>query len=425
MKHGFLIAAPLVLSGCPAPALDSTPVPAPLPISVPLSSGNSFNYQVAAERAKEAAALVTAQNDFGAQLTSRLQAKNDKNENLLVSPTSVWQALALTAGGARGETKTQLGTLLGLQNLPDDKIGASNRAFNGLLGEQKGATISVANSVWFADAFKPNADFVKGAGENFGAGVELFPSADPAKGANLINDWVSQHTQKEISQIVSEGDVSGQSALLVNAVYFRGRWKNPFDKDETKPAPFHLADGKSIDVPMMNGEKSHAYLSGDSFEGVTLPYENTRCALWVLLPKQGKKPGDVLGELSGEKAQKMYGTSRVTLSLPRFDIEWRENLVGDLAAMKAPLPFSGQADFSAMGEPTAGISAVLHVCKMKVDEEGTVAAAATAVAVAGAAMMPQEPKVLKFDRPFVVALVEETSGARLFEGVINDPSAQN
>ncbi len=422
MKSRFLIVAPLLLSGCPA--VDSAPTPAQLPVSVPISSGKAFNYQSASERAKAATALVAAQNDFGAQLIAQLQSKNDQNKNLLVSPTSLWQALALTAGGARGETKTQLSTLLAMQNLPDDKISAANLAFNGLLAEQKGASISVANSVWFADSFKPNPDFVKGANTNFGAGVENYPAADPAKGAASINDWVSQHTQKEISQIVSEGDVAGQSALLVNAVYFKGGWKDTFDKSQTKPAPFHLSDGKSIDVPMMNGERSHAYISGDSFEGARLPYENTSCALWVLLPKTGKKPADVLSELGTDAASKLYGRNLVTLSLPRFDIEWRQNLVGELSAMKAPLPFSPAADFGAMGEPTAGISAVLHVCKMKVDEEGTVAAAATAVAMAGSAMVREEPKVLKIDRPFVVALVEETSGARLFEGVVNNPSVQ-
>ncbi|RYX82995.1 serpin family protein [bacterium] len=423
MKPRFLIFAPLFLSGCAASSVNSAPVPGPRLVSMPVSSGDRFDYQATAKLAQNAAPLIGAQNDFGARLAARLQAKNDKNENLLVSPTSLWQALALTAGGARGETKNQLSSLLGMQNLPDDKIGAANQAFNTLLAEQKGASISVANSVWFADSFKPNPSFVKGAATNFGAGVELFPSADPEKGATDINNWVSEHTKKEITQIVQKGDVAGQSALLVNAVYFKGGWEDVFSKDATKPAPFHLADGKTIDVPMMNGNRSRAYLSGASFEGVRLPYENTRCALWVLLPNADKKPADVLTELGEEKSKNLAGRGPVIVSLPRFDIEWREELSKELAGMNAPVPFGGGADFSGMGEPTAAISAVLHVCKMRVDEEGTVAAAATAVAVAGSAMLPPaEPKKIKFDRPFVVALVEETSGARLFEGVVNDPS---
>jgi len=221
---------------------------------------------------------------------------------------------------------------------------------------------------------------------------------------------------------VEASNLQGQSAVLVNAVYFRGGWTDVFDKTQTKPAPFHLANGQTVQVPTMNAEREHAFLSGQTFEGARLPYANTRCALWVLLPKTGSAPADVLAELGQEKNRQLMGSNSVTLSLPRFDIEWRQDLKPDLAAMDAPLPFGAGADFSAMGKPVANISAVLHVCKMRVDEEGTVAAAAAAVAMAGAAMAPREPKILRFDRPFVVALVEETSGARLFEGVVYHPA---
>ena len=426
MKHRFLFVAPLLLSGCPAPGANSMTEPVILPVSAPASPGKSFDYQTAAARAKDAAPMVAAQNDFGARLVSQLQGKNDPTKNLLISPTSLWQALALAESGGKGETKTQMQTLLGMQTLPDGKVGAANRAFNALLAEQKGASISVANSLWFTDKFRPNPTFVKDAASNFGAGVETFPEGDPAQGAARINEWVSAHTQKEIPKIVNEGDVTGMSALLVNAVYFRGGWRDPFDKSQTKPAPFHLEGGASIQVPTMHAEREHAYLSGESFEGASLPYDNTGCALWVLLPKTGKKADDVFKELGGDKAAKFYGRGSVVMSLPRFEIEWKDNLKTELAGMNAPLPFDPKADFSAMGEPVGAIAEVIHVCKMRVDEEGTVAAAATVTGMAGAAApMPEEPKVLKFDRPFVVALVEGTSGARLFEGVVNNPSTNN
>lgn len=423
MKPRFLLAIPVLLSGCAASAKPES-APAKPVASMLISSGKAFDYQTVATRAEQSAVLVKAQNDFGARLIVRLELNNTKHENLLASPTSLWQALAMTAGGARGQTKTQMSALLSLQGLPDDKIGAQNGAFNALLSEQKGASISVANSLWFADSFKANPTFVSDSQYNFGAGVEQFPDAKPEEGADRINAWVSDHTRKEIQKIVQAGDIEGQSSVLVNAVYFKGGWDNVFDKAQTKPAPFHLIGGKTIELPTMNAQRNHAFLDGQSFEGARLPYKNTSCALWVLLPKTGKTPADVLRELGEPKSQKLSAHGPVRMSLPRFEVQWRNNVAPDLAKMAA-LPFSSDADFSAMGTPAMGISLVLHVCKMRVDEEGTVAAAATVVAMAGsAAPKPEEPKVLKFDRPFVVALVEETSGARLFEGTVYDPSAK-
>lgn len=433
MKSRFLLAFPVLLFGCaalakpkvvPAKAAPAKANAAPRAASMPISSGKAFDFQSAAKRASEAGALVASQNDFGARLIVRLEQQNAKHENLLASPTSLWQALAMTSGGARGQTKAQMSALLSMEHLPDGQIGAENRAFNALLGEQKGASISVANSLWFADSFQANRAFVANSKANFGAGVERFPDAKPEEGATRINAWVSAHTKHEITHIVQTGDIVGQSSVLVNAVYFRGGWQDVFDKSQTKPAPFHLMGGKTIQQPTMNARRSHAYLSGTSFEGARLPYKNTSCALWVLLPKSGQTPADVLRELGQPKSKKLNAIGSVILSLPRFEVEWRENVAPDLAKM-ASLPFSRAADFSAMGQPTMGISLVLHVCKMRVDEEGTVAAAATVVAMArSAAPKPEEPKVLKFDRPFVVALVEETSGARLFEGTVYDPSAK-
>jgi len=423
MKHRIFLAVPVLLGVGVAGFALAKPMVSSSTAS--RSAGKTFNTEASEKRANEAAPLVKAQNAFGARLLERLESSNAKHENLLASPTSLWQALALTRGGAVGRTKAQMGTLLSLGTLSDAGIGPANRAFNALLAEQKGASISVANSLWLSNAFKPNPAYVKASSDNFGAGVHKFDESNPQGGAALINGWVSDHTKKEINDIVTADDLKGQSALLVNAVYFRGGWTETFDRTETKPAPFHLAGGQTVSLPMMNGEREHAYLAGKSFEGARLPYSNTNCALWVLLPKAGKTPANVLRELGEEKHRLAHPGGSVALSLPRFDIEWRDNVVAQLAQMNAPLPFSSGADFSAMGKPAFGISLVLHVCKMRVDEEGTVAAAATVVGMAGgAAPAPQKPHVLKFNGPFVVALVEETSGAHLFEGTVYDPRAK-
>ncbi len=414
MKYGFLLLLPLLLAGCSHK--DEV---------YSISGDNNFDFRTTETQAKKADAIIKAQNGFGSRLLSRLVAQRATSENLLVSPTSIWQALALAASGSSGETQRQAKELLGLQNLSDHQVGDGNRAFNALLGEQKGATILVANSVWFADSFKSNASFTARAKSDFGALVGQFSTGHLEAGVQKINDWVSNNTKNEITQVVQDGDLQGQSAALVNAVYFRGIGDCSFDKSQTLPAPFHLEMGDSVEVPMMNGEREGAYLSGQSFQGVRLPYKNTSCALWALLPQKGKTLLDVIRELGGDKARRLQGSESVTISLPLFEIEWRQDLKTDLS-VKSPLLFSPQADLSEMGEPTAGLSAVLHVCKMRVDEEGTVATAATSANMAaGNEAARPEPKVIKFDRPFVVVLVEETSGARLFEGVVSNPSVKD
>lgn len=166
-----------------------------------VSAGKELDYKAVSARAQDASAVVKAQNDFGTRLLVRLESENVKHENLLASPTSVWQALAMTAGGAKGETKAQMKTLLALPDQTDEQIGAANCAFNILLAEQKGASILVANSLWFADTFQPNPAFTAMASKNFAASVGKFASANPADGAQKINQWVSEHTQKEISTL--------------------------------------------------------------------------------------------------------------------------------------------------------------------------------------------------------------------------------
>lgn len=403
--------------------------------------GENVDFQAAMQAALDSVAysrtalpLVKAQNDFATRLLARLEGRRigllqapssvatgaTRRQNLLISPTSLWQTLALTAGGAQGETKRQLKQLLATSGLKDEEVGAANRALNAVLTEQVGAMIMVANSVWFHRGFSPEPTFVERAQHDFKATVGQFSEHDLADGAQRINEWVSAQTQGEIPCIVEAGSLLDLSALLVNAVYFRARWSIPFGEHQTKPKPFHLANGRKIEVSMMHGREKVPYLRELSFEGVKLAYENTSYAMWALLPNRGKTPTDVLRELGGESLRQLKERDTIIAALPRFEISWGHDLKEELAAMNAPLPFSRAADFRAMGTPVERISKVLHVCKMRVDEEGTIATAATAVFITKS-IERERPKTLVFDRPFVVVLVEETSGARLFEGTVYDP----
>jgi serpin B len=207
-------------------------------------------------------------------------------------------------------------------------------------------------------------------------------------------------------------------------VYFRGEWKTPFDAGATSDELFHLPDGTSKTVPMMSlDELEGAYLSGKSFEGAKLPYHNTTCALWALLPRKGKNPANVLQELDLAKLRAQQNETTVNLQLPRFKIAFADELSDTLQAMGATAAFTFPADFRPMLNQHGAITGVRHKAILEVDEKGTVAAAATEITTNTASAEPEDPQVvtLTFDRPFVLALVEEQSGAAIMLGVVNAP----
>ena len=210
-------------------------------------------------------------------------------------------------------------------------------------------------------------------------------------------------------------------------MYFKGLWAKPFPKSETQDRPFHLANGQEKKVPMMHKSSiADAYRSGNGFEAAVLPYKSSDPAspgivLIAVLPAKGTSPE---AALAGIDVQKLYASesARLDLQLPKFTTDYSASLAPALQKLGMGIAFSSHADFKPMGPPNFYISDVLHKTRLEVDEEGTVAAAATSVMMTAAAMRPEQPKTLVFDRPFGVLLCDTRSGAILFAGVIYDPS---
>jgi serine protease inhibitor len=295
------------------------------------------------------------------------------------------------------------------------------RPYSGRLRLQQDAELDIANALWAGSEFTIAPEFILACQEIYDAAVRTLDLKQPSAAA-VINEWVAQKTRGKISQIVTSAVIATLPAVLTNAIYFKGKFLNPFRREATQPRTFYLATGSKKLVPMM--EKTglvHSYRSGKTSEVATLQYRNSNIVLFMILPRRGISPEESLTEdvtkLTVERGEEL------DLLMPRFTIEYSSGLKESLAGMGMGIAFQHPgADFSRIGS-SFYISDVLHKTLLEVDEEGTVAAAATAVVIAGASESPRVPRRrrLIFDRPFAVVLKDYTSGATLFAGVVYEP----
>jgi serpin B len=393
--------------------------------------------QDASRAAFDAKAVAAANNAFAADLYSKLAAKEG---NLFFSPNSIETALAMTYAGARGKTADQMAAVLHL-TAGDEKVHTAFGAFmkdlnaeKGPDGKPRGYQLSVANALWGQDGYGFLPEFLKTVKTNYGAGLSEVDFVKDTEGARkTINTWVEKETRDKIKDLIPEGVLDASTRLvLTNAIYFKGDWAEKFKKEDTKDKPFHLGGGKDVKAPMMNATKHYPYLDTADFQAVKLPYKGNELSMVVVLPKKV----DGLANLEKQIAPKMlsetlaswkqggrFRSEEVVLTLPKFKMT-REFGLGDvLAAMGMKDAFSASAaDFSGMdGQKDLFISAVVHKAFVDVNEEGTEAAAATAVGVA-LSSMPAEPITFKADHPFLFLIRHEASGAILFMGRVADPT---
>ncbi len=247
--------------------------------------------------------------------------------------------------------------------------------------------------------------------------------ASPAAAA-AINGWVSEKTHGKIDKLVTPADIAASPAVLTNAVYFHGKWSQAFEKSGTEDGPFTLASGKTKTLPLMSQEASFSYAETPRFQVVSLPYGQGRTSLYVLLPKPGVKAADLVSSLDLASWSSTLGKmkrAQVALTLPRFKANFQATLNAPLTALGMGRAFGGGADFSPMGLHGGFIGAVIHKAVLDVDEEGTVAAAATGVAMAGAVAIPLKSIEMRVDHPFICLLRDTTTGTLLFAGVIQNP----
>jgi len=371
--------------------------------------------------------VVEGNNAFAVALYGRLR---NQGGNLFFSPESISTALAMAYAGARGGTASQMAKALHF-TLPPEKL---HPAMGELLGDlnaaHEGYQLSVANALWAQQGYTFLNDFLKLLKTNYGAGLNQINFKGATEAARLtINQWVEQKTQDKIKDLLQPGALRSDTRLvLTNAIYFKGDWETQFDKAQTKNEDFHLSPAQTTTAPLMHREGRFSYFDGGTFQALEVPYKSKELSMIVLLPKDPGGLPALEQSLTDSDLQQwlrqLVSVSKVVVTMPKFKMTQQFELGSTLSAMGMPQAFSSGADFSGMtGHRDFAISEVIHKAYIDVNEEGTEAAAATAVTMRALAMhAPQAPPpVFRADHPFVFMIRDNRSASILFMGRMADP----
>jgi len=371
---------------------------------------------------------VAADAALGADL---FQILTEDTADTVFSPASVAGALRIALCGARGQTAAELARVLHLAEdpKPQDAAAAGLRLALTSGGAGSGsATFRAPNTVWIQAGLPVRAAFEARLHDAVTLAAADFRAA-PEATRTEINRLIASQTEGKISGLLPSGTITALTRLvLASAVYLKAAWTAPFPERATADAPFY-PDGRdqpTLTVPMMHGTASRAYLRGDGYQAVLLPYRDISLAMAVLLPDgplaalQPKLAAAGLGGLLAGAAR-----HQVTLSLPRFRLEAAFNLIPALRRLGVAAAFGDNADFGEITEAAPlRIGAAAHKAYIDVDEHGTEAAAATAMVIrAAAAMRPPPAVTMMVDRPFLFAILDSTTGLPLFLGQVSHPVA--
>nr|WKN39401.1 serpin family protein [Tunicatimonas sp. TK19036] len=373
--------------------------------------------------------LVETSNNFAIDLFRSIQQENT-SENVFISPLSVDIALHMTVNGGSGDTKAVMKETLGVVTMSDEEVNQAAKSLTDqLLGMDRQVILSIANSIWYQDVLtlQPGFDALI---QNFYDGrIEGLSFTNP-EAKETINDWVEDKTQGKIKNLIEE-ITPDDVMFLINAIYFKANWQYQFDPSQTHDEPFYLADGTSVPVKMMSnkGTKLH-FLYREDLQLLDIPYGNGQFSMTIVLPQGDHSVDELIDQLSEEKVADWLGqadTTTTQLMLPKFKTEFKLDLKDVLAGMGMELPFTPDASFHNFFAQNIGenlyIDRVIHQSFIEVAEEGSEAAAATAVVISyRSSNSSPEPTVIRVDRPFVYFIREKHTQAILFAGTMLNPS---
>lgn len=367
------------------------------------------------------ALLVSAGNQFGFDLL-REARRATPDANVFLSPISASMALGMTLNGAAGTTLDSLRVMLRLGAAPLDEINAGFRSLIDLLrGLDATSEFRIANSIWADAGFPFLPTFLDAGRTYFDAEVQSL-DLQGAGALRTINDWVNAKTSGKIPRILDDIRIE-EVMFLINAIYFKGRWRLAFDPKRTQAAPFHAADGTTQSVPTMNlAPEVHRYAETPEHEIIELLYGNGAFAMTIVLPRPGHTLAQLTSGLDAARWDQWMASlhdNKIGLALPRFRIEYKRELKDDLSALGARIAFDpALADFSRMANVAPDrlyITRATQKTFVDVNEEGTEAAAVTSIGIG----VTSAPLVLAVDRPFLFVIRERWSGTIFFVGQLN------
>lgn len=390
--------------------------------------------------ANKTASLSAAHNAFGFSLFDRiLQTQQDNSKNIMISPASIHLALSMVYAGSSGATQEEMGNALQVGNLKPNSLNQESQSLIRSLSRRNDVNLSIANSLWLntARGFQFRQDYQNDMGKYYLASAQALNFDDEPASANMINGWVSENTNGKIKSIVSQGELPNYEAALINAVYFKGKWAEPFDKKLTQNRAFATSGNSQLQVPMMSQSGDYSYfeengiLGNHVLQAIKLPYGNAsdpkeRLNMYVFLPDRITDFA-FLDENKWNELKSRFSRQKGTILLPKFKYEYEKELVPQLKELGMRTAFSGLADFSKMSEMAVQIGTVKHKTYIETNEEGSEAAAVTLIGMltsAGPGYNPPKPFYMEVNKPFFYAIVDDGTGEILFMGVVNNPLAQ-
>jgi serpin B len=349
--------------------------------------------------------------------------------NLFFSPYSISTALAMVYGGARGNTAAEMARTLHL-SLDQEKLHPAFAELQGAINKIQEAgdiRLSVANSLWPQEGYSFLPEYLSLVETYYGATITPVDFKGNRTGAcATINRWVEQKTENRIRELVQPAMLADPTFLvLVNAIYFKGKWEHEFAPNDTQEGPFYLSANQPVQVPLMQQTESFRYAEAESLQILELPYRGSELSMLILLPKEIDGYKELEQDLTPESLdawRDRLAGQRLEVHVPKFRMELTFQLGGTLHAMGMHDAFVlGKANFAGMDGRTDRlfIGGVIHKAYVDVNEEGTEAAAATAVGMFGG--MPVPPSVFRVDHPFLFLIQENRTGSILFMGRVVDP----
>jgi serine protease inhibitor len=368
--------------------------------------------------------LIQSENTFAFDIFKKILENSGESENVIISPLSISCALSMTLNGANGTTRDAMLEALRMNGLTPENINNSYKDLSeALLNVDKRVLIDIANSVWAEKNFEVKTPFKNILTDYYNAESKAFDITDPLAYME-INTWIEDKTNGLIKNML-DGISDNTVMFLVNAIYFKGKWKSQFDKDKTVSKPFYKSDGTFNEVPMMKQVSDYKISSGQGFVFAEFPYGQGNFVIDIILP-DGQNGVSALTPLLNDESFNgllAHMAERETdLTFPRFKYGFKQELKDILTDMGMGIAFSENADFSNISDLSLLINKVLHQAFIETNEEGTEAAAATVVEV-GVTSMPPSPVIMNIDHSFLYIIRETTTNSILFMGKVADPLA--
>ena len=376
-------------------------------------------------------AVINASNQVAFNFLQATLQQDPADNNKLISPLSIYLALSMVYNGADHATKDSIAQTLKISGIDINNLNAVCQSLiTQLPKEDSKVQLAIANSIWYKkSSYQPLSSFLDNIKNYYDATIQPLNFEDP-KSVNTINNWVAQKTSNKIPTILNK--ISPDDVMyLIDAIYFNGSWQQAFKASDTHNDVFHLANGSTLSTPFMKQQTTVRKSTNSSFSIIELPYGGGKSySMYIVLPaSQPQAINAFAAQMTTDLLTGAIGkmdTVNTEIDIPKWEYSYAiDDMRPALSQLGMGIAFGGTADFSKIYDPAqiqVNISKAIHKTYIKVNEEGTEAAAATVIGIGLTAVA--SPPVVKIDRPFLYSIIEKQTGTILFVGIVNNPAAK-